>query len=62
MTTWTPATPQSEAWTEEDQPIRVFSPNVFSHAYYNGKRVFAIGSQAGVYDRATVEAENWVNS
>jgi hypothetical protein len=59
MTTWTPATSQSETWTEETIGPRVFSPDVFSHASYNGKYVFSMNPRSGVWDRETSTAEVW---
>jgi len=38
----------------------VFSPLVYSHAFYTSKRVFALGSSAGIYDRAATQAEVWI--
>ena len=60
MTTWTPATEQSETWTSEDPARRVFSQLIYSHAFYTSKRVFALGSSAGIYDRAATQAEVWI--
>lgn len=55
MTTWTPATQQSETWTEEAQtPHRIFSPYIFSR-----RPVFATGPTAGVWDEKTEQAETW---
>ena len=62
MTTWTPATKQSETWTSEDPARRVFSPVVFSHATYNGLSVFSLGSAAGIYERPAIQVETWVTN
>jgi len=62
MTTWTPATKQSEIWTSDAQAKRTFSPTVFSHATYNGLSVFSLGSTAGIYERPAIQAETWVAS
>jgi hypothetical protein len=59
MTTWTEKTQQSETWTVVTQETRVFSPLVFSHAYYNGKRVFALGASAGIWDARSEQSETW---
>lgn len=60
MTTWTPATSQTETWTEETQTTRVFSLRVFSHAIHTGKKVFAVGSSAGIWDERAKQSEAWV--
>jgi hypothetical protein len=54
MTTWTPATSQSETWTEEAQPVRVFDPYVFDNA-----PIFDTGSTAGVWTDKTIQSETW---
>ena len=57
---WTPVTEQTETWSALTQETRVFSPVVFSHAYHTGKRVFSIGSVAGIWDNPAAETETWV--
>ena len=57
--TWTPVVDSAESWSSE-QTIRTFSPGVFSHAYYNGKRVFSFGTEAGIWDSEGVSSSNWV--
>jgi hypothetical protein len=61
MTTWTEKTQQSEAWTAisaEDYP-RAFSPRVFASRVVSGRRVFATGSPAGLWDARSEQAETW---
>ena len=53
-------TEQAETWNTLTQETRVFSPVVFSHAYHTGKRVFSIGSVAGIWDNPAAETETWV--
>jgi hypothetical protein len=59
MTTWTRVTIQLETWAPDTPVIRVFSPLVFSHDFYNSKRVFALGSSAGVWDATVKQVESW---
>ena len=53
-------TEQTETWSALTQEARVFSPVVFSHAYHTGKRVFSIGSVAGIWDSPDLQTETWV--
>ena len=57
---WTTVTEQTETWSALTQETRVFSPVVFSHAYHTGKRVFSIGSVAGIWDNPDLQTEAWV--
>jgi len=54
MTTWTPATEQTEAWTGVDQTMRVFDPFVFDRA-----PIFDTGSTVGLWDAAAEPQEIW---
>jgi hypothetical protein len=55
MTTWTPATSQSETWESRDPPFfRVFSPLVFAlHP------VFDTGQAGGYWPVKTKQSETW---
>lgn len=61
--TWTPKTQQAETWTSESAGLHVFSTLVFSHAFHNGKRVFALGNPNGgveIWDDVrSADAEVW---
>lgn len=61
MTTWTPATSQTETWTASASVRGVFSQLAFSHASSGGKHVFAFGNTAGAegWYRATTQSETW---
>lgn len=60
MTTWTPATEQSEAWTTSTVNRTLFSAIVFSNATYNSKYVFAFDlSGAESWRRKSVDVESW---
>jgi hypothetical protein len=52
--TWTPVTPQSEAWTEQTQAARVFDPYVFDR-----DPIYDTGSTAGVWDARSEQQETW---
>lgn len=54
MTTWTPATSQTETWTEETQTTRVFDPAVFDN-----NPIFDTGSPAGIWTLRTKQPEVW---
>jgi hypothetical protein len=56
---WTKISGQSSSWTEEQSAPRVFSPNVFSHAFLNGKRVFSVGLPAGIWDAEPAPTSTW---
>ncbi|MBR1122109.1 hypothetical protein JQ628_11335 [Bradyrhizobium lablabi] len=54
---------QVERWSNEDAGLHVFSTLVFSHAFHNGKRVFALGNPAGgveVWDASTQQSTTWM--
>ena len=58
--TWTEKTREVETWTARTPGLHVFSTLVFSHAFYTGKRVFALGaSGVEVWDEKTIQAEIW---
>jgi hypothetical protein len=57
---WTKVSEQSSTWTGEQSAARVFSPNVFSHASLNGKRVFSMGSSAGIWDADRAPTSTWI--
>lgn len=63
MTTWTPKSQQSETWAARSElAIRIFSPAVFSHAFHNGLRVFAISGAplaGATWAARTKVAETW---
>ncbi len=59
MTVWTPATQQNETWTAEIDAKPVFSQLVFSHAFYNSKRVFSLGKSGNVWDKSIKQTETW---
>lgn len=59
MNAWVPVTNQSETWTGHNPDKRVFSPTVFSHEFYNGERVFSMGSAAGIWDDTVNQPEVW---
>lgn len=54
MTTWTPATQQSETWTDI-----VFATRVFDPAVFDNNPIFDTGSPAGVYTERAKQAETW---
>lgn len=55
MTTWTPASQQSETWTTfVQQPQRTFSPYTFSR-----RPVFDTGPTAGTWDVEITLAGTW---
>jgi hypothetical protein len=56
---WTKVSEPSSSWTAEQGAPRVFSPNVFSHAFLNGKRVFSMGSPAGIWDADRAPTSTW---
>jgi len=59
VTTWTPKTENSNSWTADNFPARVFSPLVFSHAFVATKRVFTLGTSQGVWDIDGAPASVW---
>jgi hypothetical protein len=54
LTTWTPATSQSETWTAIEFATRVFDPAVFDN-----NPIFDTGSAAGVWAQRTEQSEVW---
>ena len=59
---WTETTTQAETWTAETPSLHIFSTLVFSHDFFGGSRVFALGSSDGnaeVWDSVTSQAESW---
>jgi hypothetical protein len=55
MTTWTPVTKPSDAWTAQaHQPVRTFSPYTFSR-----RPVFDTGPTAGIWDISDKPAATW---
>ena len=53
--TWTNNTAQSETWTDNDPPLRVFDANVFDPT-----PTFDTGPASGYWTAATEQAETWV--
>jgi hypothetical protein len=56
MTTWTPATQQTENWTSEAQN---YNPRTFSPYTFSRRPVFDTGPSAGIWDGKAKQAEIW---
>lgn len=54
MTTWTPATQQTEVWTSQDPGMPVFDPAVFDNA-----PIFDTGQAGGYWPVVSQQAEVW---
>lgn len=57
MTTWTPATSQTETWTATAVLVRVFDPAVFDN-----NPIFDTGNTAGLWTARSEQTETWTSA